>query len=67
MALSLRDSGGATVPGKVTCSGNQVKFDPDGSLNGLFTSYTATLNATITDLAGNPIVPFSWSFSTGLL
>ncbi len=67
MAFSLRTSGGATVSGKVTCSGNQVRFDPDGKLNGLFTSYTATLNATITDLAGNPVAPFSWSFTTGLL
>ena len=65
-AFLLTDPDGATVPGTVTCSGDRASFDPDASLN-LLTNYTATLISTVRDLAGNALVPVSWSFTTGLL
>lgn len=40
-------------------------LDPTAALAAL-SRYTATLSAGITDLAGNPLVPYSWSFTTGL-
>ncbi|MFD2093539.1 Ig-like domain-containing protein [Blastococcus deserti] len=39
-------------------------LNPDESLAGN-TKYTATLASGITDAAGNPLAPVSWSFTTG--
>ncbi|MGY5894919.1 Ig-like domain-containing protein, partial [Blastococcus deserti] len=59
-------AGGAAVTAQVTRSGttNTWILNPDESLAGN-TKYTATLASGITDAAGNPLAPVSWSFTTG--
>ncbi len=55
-------------PGTVSCdpATSQATFTPDGPLapNAL---HTATLTADIRDRVGNPLVPYTWTFTTGPL
>lgn len=62
--LTLSD-GVANVPGTVTVSGSTVSLTPDAALDES-TAFTATLNTTVTDLAGNNLQnPVVWGFTTG--
>jgi hypothetical protein len=55
---------GTPVAGTVGVSGNTATFTPTAALSPS-TQYTATLNTSVRDLAGNALaVPFSWSFTT---
>lgn len=51
----------AGVSGAISWSGNQVTFTPDSAL-----SYDHVYQVSVSgnDLAGNPLPPYSWSFST---
>lgn len=62
----LRPSGGgSTVGGTVRMTGNTATFTPNSPLAGN-TQYTATINSTVTDLAGNAMASdYSWRFTTG--
>ena len=57
---------GVPITGPVTVSpdGMTATFDPDTDLPA-DTVFTAGLAAAITDLAGNPLGAFSWTFTTG--
>ena len=60
----LKDSAGHTLPASVAYdpSTNTVTFTPGGALEPS-TTYTATVSGA-QDLAGNPMAPVSWSFTT---
>ncbi|HWT24441.1 MAG TPA: Ig-like domain-containing protein, partial [Solirubrobacteraceae bacterium] len=58
-----RAADGAPVAGTVTWSGTTLSFDPDADLEPS-TAYVATVAAG-QDLAGNPVVVRSWTFTTG--
>lgn len=54
-----------TVLGKLSMSGKTLMFIPNGKLTSN-TSYTITIGASATDLAGNPLgTSFSFTFETG--
>ncbi|AOP35959.1 hypothetical protein A0128_06910 [Leptospira tipperaryensis] len=58
-------TGGAAVPGTVTCAGTSATFTPTAVL-GYNTTYTANVTTTAKDLAGNSVPAlYSWSFTTG--
>jgi hypothetical protein len=64
----IKDAGGTDVGGTPTPNGATIAdyvlpAPPQGLQNG--TSYTATLSSGITDLAGNPLAPVSFSFKAG--
>ncbi len=68
-AASFRLQGpSGPVSGTVSCdpATSQATFTPDGPLapNAL---HTATLTADIRDRVGNPLVPYTWTFTTGPL
>lgn len=56
---------GAAVPAVITRSAttNKWTLNPNAPLAGR-TTYTATLTSAVTDLAGNPLGAYSWTFST---
>jgi hypothetical protein len=57
-------SSSAAVAGSISVSGNTATFTPTVALSPS-TQYTATLNTSVRDVAGNALaVPFSWSFTT---
>lgn len=61
--LTLVDTVGAAIPGKVWVSGQNVGFTPDAPLS-LGVTYTATVSG-VKDLAGNAqSAPYSWNFTT---
>lgn len=67
--FTLTDSTGASVPGTVTRQGTTTKWilDPTAPL-ARRTIYTVTLvggPAGITDLGGNPLTTYTWTFTTG--
>ena len=62
----LEDSTGTPVDGEVVLNDLIATFTPATPLNSAMT-YTAHLNAGITDLGGNPLPPSSWSFTTPYL
>lgn len=53
-----------TIPINIACNGNTVAVTPTAPL-AYNTTYTAKIAGTVTDAVGNPIVPFTWSFTTG--
>ena len=61
-----RASNGATFSSTVTYSStaNVATLNPTGTLLAN-TRYTVTLRSGIKDLAGNPLAPVTWSFTTG--
>jgi len=65
--FTLSDSSGARIAGQVRGfelgSGFYAEFDPTDVLDPAAT-YTASLNVGVTDVAGNPVAPESWSFTT---
>ncbi|MEV6580010.1 DUF4082 domain-containing protein [Streptomyces sp. NPDC051582] len=63
LAFTLKDPGGATVPGsKVLTAANSATFTPSTEL-GLNTTYTASVQAA--DLWGNTMAaPVTWTFTT---
>ncbi|MEV0411341.1 DUF4082 domain-containing protein [Streptomyces sp. NPDC050448] len=63
LAFTLKDAGGATVPGnKVLSASNSATFTPSTEL-GLNTTYTASVQAA--DLWGNTMAaPVTWTFTT---
>jgi hypothetical protein len=65
-SFSLRPSAsGPTVAGTVNVSGNTATFTPSTSLAGS-TQYTATIDAGVTDAAGNALGSnYVWQFKTG--
>lgn len=57
--------GAAVVPGHVAYTGVTATFDPLGDLDPN-TLYTATIAATATDVAGNPLADaYEWTFTSG--
>jgi hypothetical protein len=44
------------------CSGGQVVMRPVGQANN--TSYTVDVTSSVTDLAGNAVTPYSFSYTT---
>lgn len=65
-SLSLQDASGTTVAGSTSYDGTNrtITFHPSASLNAS-TTYTATVNTAVTDLAGNHLAQaYSWSFTT---
>jgi methionine-rich copper-binding protein CopC len=63
--FSLTD-GVTPVTGTVSYTGTTATFTPTGSLS-YATSYTVTVSAGVSDLAGNAMgLDYSWSFSTGM-
>ncbi|WP_422923925.1 DUF4082 domain-containing protein [Singulisphaera sp. PoT] len=62
--FTLQDSGGYLLSGEVAYdpSTGKVTFSPDARLEPS-TTYTATLSGAL-DLAGNPMIPASWTFTT---
>jgi Big-like domain-containing protein len=65
--FTLTGALGATVDGEVSydVQSNTAIFTPDADLEPS-TLYTASLSAGATDVATNPLTPFSWTFTTGL-
>ncbi|MCY0950314.1 DUF4082 domain-containing protein [Streptomyces sp. H27-S2] len=63
LVFTLKDAGGATVPGtKVLSAANSATFTPSGEL-GLNSTYTASVKAS--DLWGNAMAaPLTWNFTT---
>ena len=65
--FTLSDSSGTLVDGQVRGfslgSDFYAEFDATAALD-LAATYTASLNVGITDFAGNPVAPESWSFTT---
>jgi peptidoglycan/xylan/chitin deacetylase (PgdA/CDA1 family) len=65
LSFVVTDALGGTVPGRVAWDEQarlafftpEVPFDPAAS-------YTANLTSAITDLAGNPLAPAAWTFSS---
>ncbi|PJZ31857.1 hypothetical protein CH378_01210 [Leptospira kmetyi] len=58
-------TGGAAVPGTVTCAGTSATFTPSAAL-AYSTNYTANITTAAKDLAGNSVAAlYSWSFTTG--
>lgn len=54
---------GLAVPGNVQCNGMTITFHPSsGTVLPTNTELMATLTPVITDLAGNPITSYSWTF-----
>jgi len=61
-SLSVQQ-GATAIPGSVAASGASVSFQPDVALRSGLT-YTATLDAGVTDLTGNPLgTDHSWQFT----
>jgi hypothetical protein len=56
-------AGGAAVAASVTYNNGTATLVPSAALS-FSTSYTAQLSSAIADIAGNPLVPVSWSFTT---
>ncbi len=57
-------SNSAVVSGSINVSGNTATFTPSAALTPS-TQYTATLNTSVRDLAGNNLaIQFAWSFTT---
>lgn len=52
-----------SVNGPKTCTSNTLIFNPSANLE-YSTTYTVSISSQATDLAGNPLSPTSWSFST---
>jgi len=64
-SLPVRDPGGGQVSGTMTVSSRVLTFTPDAPL-APNTTYTVALGTwAVLDLAGNPLAPLSWSFTTG--
>ena len=64
LALTLESSSGEPITGVAECEGDRVAFAPSSALT-LLDGYTASLSATLRDVAGYPIsVAPSWSFTT---
>jgi len=60
----VRTAGGAVISGSVNVSGNTATFAPSAPLSPS-TQYTATIDAGVTDAAGNALgADFSWQFTT---
>jgi hypothetical protein len=57
-------SGSTPVMGSVSYSGTTAVFTPTAALDAN-KSYTASISATATDVAGNPLPAYTWSFTTG--
>ena len=57
------ESGGGPVVGAAVQTGREVTFTPARAL-ALATGFTVTLNAALTDRAGNPVVPGAVRFTT---
>lgn len=57
-------AGGTAIPGNLSYNGRRAVFSPLQALRG-GAQYTASLSAQVRDVAGNALVPASWSFSTG--
>jgi hypothetical protein len=64
--VTLQGPGTTSVPASVTYDGpsRTATLDPSSSL-ATETTYTIRLLAGIQDLAGNPLAPESWTFTTG--
>ena len=64
--VQLISASGVKVPAVVSfnASTNVVTFDPSAAL-AANTKYTARLTTGIKDLVGNPLVPLTWTFTTG--
>ncbi len=64
-SVSLSGPGATSVPAAVSynATSKTVTLTPSANLN-FSTTYTAHLTGAIKDLAGNALVPVSWSFST---
>ena len=61
-SLSVQQ-GATAIPGSVVVSGSTVTFQPEVALRSGLT-YTATLDAGVSNLAGNPVgTSFSWQFT----
>jgi hypothetical protein len=60
------EQGGAAVPGTVTYFNETAMFSPAADL-ALDATYTATVTAGATDLAGNALAAQTWSFQTDAL
>lgn len=64
--LTLVDSGGSPVPGVVECDGPVVRFVPDPSWLGSYSTYTATISGAVRTADGGVLgADRSWSFTTG--
>lgn len=65
--VRLLAPGGVEVPASVRfdATRNRILLSPQQALDGE-TLYTVSLAAGMTDLAGNPLAPASWQFSTGV-
>ena len=63
--FTLEGPGTTAVPASVTYSAGTLTatLDPTADL-AASTTYTARLTSGITDLAGNPLAPLSWTFTT---
>lgn len=66
LSFTLRaTASGVDVPGTVTYDSNIATFNPTATLTAN-TQYTATIDTSVQDLAGNEMAaPFAWSFTTG--
>jgi hypothetical protein len=64
-SVSLSGPGAVSVPAAVSydAASKTVTLNPSANL-GFSTTYTVQLSGAITDLAGNPLAPVSWSFTT---
>ncbi|WP_167482441.1 Ig-like domain-containing protein [Leptospira yasudae] len=62
---SITVTGGAAIPGTVSCSGATATFVPT-AVFAYGTNYTASISTAVKDLAGIPLtMSFSWNFTTG--
>lgn len=61
--VTVEDAGGAQIAGTIAFVDETLTFGPDVALNP-GESYTVNLNNGITDIAGLPLAPESWSFTT---
>ena len=69
LSFSLKNAAGTSIPGAVTYNATTrvATFDPKATLAN-DTTYTATLTGgrtALRDVAGNPFVSTSWTFTTG--
>ncbi|QOY53408.1 DUF3494 domain-containing protein [Candidatus Sulfurimonas baltica] len=63
--FTLAAAGPTYITGTVSYSSNTMVFNPDANLSAI-TEYTATINTSVTDLAGNALaVAKVWVFTTG--